>query len=118
MHPLVTPVIRFSTWLRAVRIATEVLRDPNQASIFSFFFPFSSMEIEIKMLEIPNELVVRAFDLDDLGINLNRCYDWRCEFHFVYGWLSINCLSEALVAGLLLLIDSSFSAGQTCFHKI
>ena len=42
-YPLVTSVIRFSTWLRAIRIATLVLCEPNQASTFSFRFPDSSL---------------------------------------------------------------------------
>ena len=42
-YPLVTPVIRFSTWLRAVRIAALVLRELNQASTFNFRFPDSSL---------------------------------------------------------------------------
>lgn len=41
-YPLVTPVIRFSTWLSAVRIAAEVFLDPNHASIFSVLFPVVS----------------------------------------------------------------------------
>ena len=43
LYPFVTPVMRFSTWLRAVRIAAVVLREPNQASILSFRFPDSSL---------------------------------------------------------------------------
>ena len=42
-YPLVTPVIRFSTWLRVVRIAGLLLREPNQTSTFSYRFPESSL---------------------------------------------------------------------------
>ena len=41
-YPLVMPVIKFSMWLRAVRMAVEVLRKPNQESILSFLLPPSS----------------------------------------------------------------------------
>lgn len=52
LYPLVTPVIKFSTWLRAVLIEALVFLEPNQASILSFLFRlygifFSPSEISI-----------------------------------------------------------------------
>ena len=55
-YPLVTPVIRFSTWLSAVRIAAEVFLDPNHASIFSVLFPvvssFRSWKSRLRCLKL------------------------------------------------------------------
>ena len=41
-YPLVTLVIRFSTWLSMVRVTAEVFLDPNHAPIFSVLFPMVS----------------------------------------------------------------------------
>ena len=84
-YPLVTPVIRFSTWLRAVRIAALVLRELNQASTFNFRFPDSSlMSWKSKFICLKSRQ----------SLPRGSSASIRLAFNIIYTWSGMSMVSE------------------------